>query len=127
MKDLQIFFGNKPYTRVNYAIGAKSITGKAKVVHKFASIFLSDEKYGVGTNFMTKLRSGAVRTSAALVASFTTARVAFTRQLEQVGLPKDETISRVELTAFEFLADKIYLTIKVVTADEAETTFGVAV
>lgn len=118
-RDLAIFQGQKPATTVRYASTA-TLEGTAKLVTKFASLFLSD--YDVtrdrGTDFNADMVAGLIRTNAQILQRFALAAAEVTRQLgDQSVLPPSEQLLRADLTDFARVGAAIRLSVTLRTVD----------
>ena len=80
--DLAIFQGQKPNTVLRYA-SAATLQGTAKLVNRFAFLFLSDydSTRDRGTYFNAAMRAGTIRTNSQILQQFALAAAEVTRQL----------------------------------------------
>lgn len=118
-RDIAVFQGQKPTTRIRYASGA-TLEGTAKLVNKFAFLFLSnyDSVRDRGTAFNAAMLAGLIRTNAQILQYFAMAASEVIRQLgDQSVLPTTEQISRIDLTDFSRTNDSLYLSVTLRTPD----------
>jgi len=118
-RDLAVFQGQKPTTTVRYAAAA-TLEGTAKLVTRFASLFLSD--YDAvrdrGTDFNAEMLAGSIRTNAQVLQAFALAAAEVTRQLgDQSEYPPAEQLIRADLTSFLRISDSLSLTVTLQTLD----------
>jgi hypothetical protein len=118
-RDIAVFQGQKPNTTVRYAAAAQ-LQGTAKLVTRFASLFLSD--YDAvrdrGTTFNAEMLAGTIRTNAQILQSFALAASEVIRQLGDQSLsPTTERILRADLTTFIRGTSSILLSVTLVTPD----------
>lgn len=120
-RDLAVFQGQKPNTVVRYASEA-SLEGTAKLVNRFAFLFLSDydSVRDRGTFFNANMTAGLIRTNAQILQYFALAAAEVIRQLgDQSRSPVTERILRADLTSFVRGVDSIALQVTLVTPDGA--------
>jgi len=118
-RDLAVFQGQKPATAIRYA-SASSLDGSAKLVTRFASLFLSDydATRDRGTDFNAAMLAGQIRTNAQILQRFSLAAAEVTRQLgDQSALPPTEQLLRADLTDFSRVDDSIFLSVTLRTSD----------
>ena len=111
--DLAIFQGQKPNTVLRYA-SAATLQGTAKLVNRFAFLFLSDydSTRDRGTYFNAAMRAGTIRTNSQILQQFALAAAEVTRQLgDQSGHPVTEQLVRADLTSFQRIESTILLTV----------------
>lgn len=123
---LQILRGNNtsvPAT-VAYASPARGLQGTAKVAQMFGTLFLReyDAVRDRGTDFITSMRNGSIRTDASIVTNFTAAVLKILRQLgDQSALPASEQFVRADLIAHSLFGDNLSLTVQLTTLDGVTT------